>query len=138
MDVQDALHLGKGVYVQIVYDSNTAYVDIRQWFQAADGGWTPTKKGIRLTSTSWLKLLGVNEHLVADILNVIKKRYVNNTYPLGNDVYASIQSPWCEVDVYLGYVGEDGVLKLGMKGISLKFAQWKTLMGLSSSITSSM
>jgi len=138
MDVQDAFHLGNGVYVQPVYDSDTSYVDIRKCFPTPDGGWKPSRHGIRLPSTSWLNLLGVNEHLVADISNVMKRRQVNKKYPLGAGAYASVISPRWEVDLYLGYVGEDGVLKRGWKGIRLQFSQWKKLMDLSSSITPSM
>ena len=135
MDVKVAFHLGNGVHVQTMHDGDTSYVDIRKCFHTPDGGWKPTQHGIRLTSTSWLKLLEVNEHLVADIANVKKRRHVNKNYPLEDDAYASVISPWWEVDVYLGYVGEDGVLKRGWKGISLTLPQWIKLMDLSSSIT---
>ena len=118
-----------------MYHQGAPHIDIRQWSPVSGGEWKPSNKGIRLTSSSWLKLLGSNEHLVADIFNMThKQRWVNKQYPLGEDFYASITSPWSEVDLYF-WDADDKTWTPGMKGINLKFPQWTKLMELSSRIT---
>ena len=136
IDVLDTFHLGNDLYVQPMYYNGEPRIDLRQWFYTSDGEQKPTRRGIRLTSTSWLKLLGSNEYLVADISNVKKRRSVNKRYPLGADVYATITSPRWEVDLYLWYMGDYRQLRRSWRGISLKFRQWRKLMELSNHITS--
>ncbi len=99
----------------------------------------PTKKGIRLSGSSWQLLLGVNEHLVADMFsNLTKRQWVNNHYPIDEGIYVSITSPWKEIDLYVWYIDECGLLKPSKKGISLKFPQWRKLVALSTEIADAM
>jgi len=135
IDVLETFDLGDGLYVQVMHYNGEPRIDLRQWFYTSDGEQKPTRKGIRLTSTSWLKLLGENEHLVADISNVKMRRSVNKRYPLGSDVYATITSPRWVVDLYLWYMGGYRELRRGWSGLSLKFSQWRKLMELSNRIT---
>ena len=133
--VLKTFHLDNHVYIQIIEDQGEMYIDIREWFQNEHGAWIPTRKGIHLTCASWLKLLGSNEYLVVDMFNITKKQQVDKHYALGGGIYASVTSPQWKVDLYLWYVGKDGILKRGWKGISFSFAEWRKLTEMSNSIS---
>lgn len=126
------IHLGHRMYAQVMRDKS---VYISQWRRTPTDGGKSTKKSINLTPASWLKLLGANEQLVADIRDVTFRQQVNKRYPLGNGFYVSITSPRWLVDVRLWCKGEDGVLRPGWKGIRLNFVQWRRLMHFSTKIS---
>lgn len=135
IDVLETFNLGNGLYVQALHYNGEPRIDLRQWFYTSDGEQKPTRRGICLTSTSWLKLLESIDHLAEDISNVKERRSVNKRYPLGADVYATITSPRWEVDLSLWYMGGYRELRRSWRGISLKFHQWRKLMELSNRIT---
>ena len=130
--VQLKVHLGNRIFVQVMEDKS---IDIRQWCRSREKGLHATNLGIYLTPENWLKLLGANEHLVANIKHVIDKRRVNKFYPIGDGIFVAIRSPNWLVDVRLWCEGEDGVLRSGWKGIRLNFVLWGRLMYYADSIT---
>ena len=133
--VQETFHLGKGVCIEAVLFKGRRMIDIRLWRQTQKGQWRPTRRGIRLLPTTWMKLLQLHEQLAADISDVVTCRPVNKFYSLGDDTYASIASPRWKIDVRLWPSGADGVLRPGWKGITLNFSEWRKLMELSHEIT---
>ena len=133
--VQDRFHLGNGVCIQAVLFKGRHMIDIRLWLQNQNGEWRPTRRGIRLLPTTWVKLLETNEPLAADISKVIMCRIVNKFYTLGDDTYASIASPLWKIDIRLWHLGADGVLRVRRKGITLNFSQWRKLLELNHRIT---
>lgn len=131
--------LGDQVFVQTLCSGGLPHIDIRWWKRNKEGERKPTKKGILLTAESWQLLLGANEQLVADIFNIqTKGRWVNKRYPIGEDIYASITSPWGWI--YLSEWSDDGdrVMKPSRNGIYLKIHQWRKLMALRDEIANSM
>ena len=133
--VQEIFQLGNGVSIQVVLFKGRRMIDIRKWHQTKSGEWRPTRRGIRLLPTTWVKLLETIEPLAADISNVIRYRTVNKFYALGNDTYASIASPRWKIDVRLWHLGADGVLRPGWKGITFNFSEWRTHVELKHRIT---
>ena len=133
--VQLKIHLGNRIFVIVMADKT---IDIRQWCNSREKGSHATNLGIHLTPENWMKLLGANEHLVADIKHVMDKRRVNKFYPVGDGIYASIRSPNWLVDVRLWCDGEDGLLRPGWKGIRLNFVLWRRLMFFADNITAAI
>lgn len=115
--------IGKNVFVR----ATSACIDIRKW-DGIRGEWK-AKKGIRLTLQNWHRLLGVNEHLVADIHNIVTKReWVNQQYCIGDDIYICIASPCHWVHIF---VSPDGSISPRHEGLGLTFRQWRKLIEFS-------
>lgn len=87
-----------------------------------------TKRDIQLTFKSWENLLGTKDQLSEDMVNILASRqWVTKEYPLGEDMYISINSPWKWIHIYPWY---EGMNRLNRKVISLTFPQWKQLVKL--------
>lgn len=116
------MELGKGVYVRVInLGERRKLIDIRQWSRSGK-----PRRGIHLSPTSWWRLLGVNELLVADIFNVKRGRSVNKCYHIGANKYASIRG-W-KVNLLVGE----------WKSLSLNFSQWSKLIKDCDTITNAL
>ncbi len=113
--------IGDGVFVQI---GGSSYVVIRQSSRQGK----PSKAGIQLTSNSWQNLIQANEEIVSDVKNILTKhQWVSKCYPIGEDIYVSINCQWKCIDIYPWYKGMN---RLNWEVITLSFSQWRKLVEL--------
>lgn len=125
---QDMAHepliLGRGIKVEGCSFRGELRVDIRDWTKEGQR----TKKGISLPNTSWKELLRSKQLILNTIEQMKDKPPVNECFHLGNDIFATIKSPYWLVDIRYWYKTDDGSLKPGRRGTSLKFPEFNKLM----------
>ena len=67
----------------------------------------------------------VHIRLEEDMVNILSaQQWVTKEYPIGEEMYISINSPWKWIHIYPWY---EGMSRLNRKVISLTFSQWKAL-----------
>lgn len=115
--------LGRDIQAEPTVFKGQPRVDIRQWTK--DG--LRTRKGISLPLACWQMLIA-GKHQIQDVMKRMRQQKVNEGYHLGGDIYVTIKSPLWLIDIRYWYKGEDGMLKPGRRGISLKVPEFSKLM----------
>lgn len=119
-----SLLLGRNIAAEPTQFQGQQRVDIRQW---TDGG-ERTRKGISLPRAYW-QMLVAGKQQIQDVMKRMRQtQNVNEGFSLGGDVYVTIKSPLWLVDIRYWYTSQDGMLKPGRRGISLKFPEFHNLM----------
>lgn len=122
--------LGREIYVQPSLFQGQMRVDIRQW----DNEGRRTKKGISLPIPCWLTLLGLTKTIQQTLDRIKGKETVREFFQLTNNVFVTLQSPLWIVDIRYWYKSEDGTLKPGWRGISLRLNEYSKLIHCASTI----
>lgn len=84
-----------------------------------------TTKGISLTVQQWDALINIGTDIVADFTDLHHQREVNKRYYLGDDVYATINTPYLVMNIRRWYEDKnERVWKPSRKGIAIPFSAW--------------
>ncbi len=122
-------NIGRGLHVEATHYNGRPRIDIRIWNQEEEMKMR-TRKGISLTLSQWETLLKYRHHIDGDFDRLREKTPVDSSYNLGEDTYATLTSPYRVINIRQWYRADDGVLKPGRKGITLRFSEWEHIIHL--------
>jgi hypothetical protein len=117
--------LGRGLHVEACLYQGTQRIDVRVW----DDEGKRTKRGISLTIEQWVALLEDADKLDADLDRVKSGEGLHSSYCLGESVFVSITSPYRVLHIRRWYT-DNGELKPGRQGITLRIPEWRHLVDL--------
>jgi hypothetical protein len=112
--------MGKDIYFQL----NGKQIDIRQWWPIiTPGALKPSRRGVTMPLKRYVTLSHSLEELSKALNEVCQGKEIQLKIHLGDDMYASVQSPYRCVNLRQWFNDAQGVLRPG-KGVALNVPVW--------------
>lgn len=122
------VELGRGKRLSVTLYQRKIRVDIRK-YEAVAGVMLRTRKGLSMPVEHWLGLVELKQDIATHLTAIADKtRDVDIKLCFGENLFASMKSPYLNIDLRTWWKPTSDELKPSTRGVNLSIAEWQVLL----------